>query len=166
MSLEWDRLKHYFLINAGLTTVGATLTKGLGERGPSLGSDFVVACVFMVGAFAAALGILSLLRSREYYRVTVFKKTLIEGQLGYHEKIAGGSGDHACLAIGTTRGMRENSRILAQSEDDLRRPYLQPGSLVFHSALVLGIVALLDVGCASYLVLRHAYYWVQALLSS
>lgn len=71
--------------------------------------DLVASAVFWVGLFAAALGILSIFRSREYDRVTLFKKAQLERLLGYDQPIQPDGGVHASLAIGTTRGMRKTS---------------------------------------------------------
>ena len=61
-----------------MTTIGASLLKVGSGRLDSLLMDLVASAVFWVGLFAAALGILSIFRSREYDRVTVFKKAQLE----------------------------------------------------------------------------------------
>lgn len=155
VSLGWDRLKHYFIVNAGLTTVGATLLKYNSDSRPSLALDLIVAAVFGVGCCAAVLGIMSIFRSREYYRATVFKKALLEQLLGYDQPISETAPAHLCLAIGTTRGMRRFSDVLKWTEQDLRTWRLQPGSLVFYSAIALALAGLIDVLCVAYLILRH-----------
>ena len=154
VNLGWDRLKHYFIVNAGLTTIGATLLRDRAGRGPAQVMDLVVAWVFVVGLCAAALGIISIFRSREYYRATIFKKAQLEHLLGYDQPLAPGGPEHACLAIGTTRGMRRFEEVLKWKERDLQSWRLKPGSLVFYLAITLGLVGFIDGLCGGYLVLR------------
>ncbi len=159
VNLQWDRLKHYFIVNAGLTSVGVTLLKGTSDTGGSVWMDVIVAAVFVVGMSAAALGIISLFRSREYYRMTVFKKTLIEHLLGYDQPLDGAAGDHACLAIGTTRGMRRGEEIRQWTESQIRQSRLQIGSLMFYAALALGLAGMIDLFCVGVLFWRNLGPW-------
>jgi hypothetical protein len=163
VSLSWDRLKHYFLVTAGLTTAGATLSNNFGGMHGSLPSDLMVATVFLVGACSAALGIMAVVRSREYYRMTVYKKTLIEHLLGYDQRIDQFTEPNACLSIGTTRGMRSLD-VLKWSEQDIRKAGPAIGSLVWYSSVALGLSGLVDLSWMSFLVLRHAIPFVISLL--
>lgn len=157
VSLSWDRLKHYFVVNAGLTTIGASLLKVGSGKAASVALDLVVSAVFWVGLFAAVLGIMSIFRSREYYRVTVFKKAQLEQLLGYDQPLQPDGPAHASLAISTTRGMRKASEVLGWTEGDLRALRLQPGSLVFYAAVALALTGMIDSLFAGYLLFRNVW---------
>jgi hypothetical protein len=152
VQLGWDRLKHYFLVNAGLTTVAATLLK-VGST-PSFGLDAMTAAVFFIGVVSAVLGILAVFRAREYYKVTVFKKTLLEHLLGYDQRIDGQNSELADLAIGTTRGQRRPLEILKWTTADVARPRLSLGSLQWFSCIGLGLAGLIDLVGMGYLIWR------------
>ncbi len=152
VSLNWDRLKHSFLVTAGLTGVGVTLlTAKTSEAHPSWAASLMAAGVFVAAGLSAVMGLVALLKSREYYRATVFKKTLIEHLLGYHGRVDQQVSDLASLALGTTDGMRKWETILQWNESDLKKERLRGGSVVFYSALLLGIFILIDALSLVYL---------------
>lgn len=147
VSLNWDRLKHSFLVTAGLTGVGVTLLDKAGDhKGWAL--NVTTAGVFIAAGLSAVAGAEALLKSREYYRSTVYKKALIEQLLGYDTAIEGQPSDLARLAVETTDGMRRRGTILAWTAADLKKDRIRPGSVVFYSALLLGLLVLIDGLCA------------------
>ena len=103
--------------------------------------------IFSAAGLSAVLGLISLLKSREYYRATVFKKALIEELLGYPEQLNGQQSPLANLSIETTEGMRQGKAILQWREADLRKDRVRPGSVVFYSAMLLGLFVLIDALC-------------------
>ena len=152
VNLNWDRLKHYFLLNAGLTSVAATLFGGmLTTDGISLGRGLVVGALFLIGFATAVMGVVSTIQSREYYRTTVFKKALLEQLLGYDRQVPGQESDLATLAVTTTRGMKRAQEILAWREQDIRAPQLRLGNLTSYSLVVLGLFGVGDLVCCGYI---------------
>ena len=155
VSFNWERLKHSFLVTAGLTGVGVTLLKSDSPDGQMTWAGSLISVgIFIAAGLSAVVGLVALLKSREYYRATVFKKTLIEELLGYHDQLKGQESPLANLSVGTTRGMREGKAILQWKERDLQKDRLRPGSVVFYSALLLGLFILIDALCSIYSIVK------------
>src|SRR5688572_24025540 len=112
VQLGWSRAQHFLVLSGGTLAAGAGLLKiGPAEALPSWTASLPVALVFLFGAAASVLGILAVRRGHRYYKTTVFKKTLLEEELGYTRPI-GGDDPVRNLAITTTRGMGEIREIL------------------------------------------------------
>jgi hypothetical protein len=76
--LNWDRSMYYITFNTGIVAVGAGLLK-LGDNGIV---NLFVAGIFILGCCSSVMGILAIRKGHQYYRRSVYKKTLIEDVLG------------------------------------------------------------------------------------
>src|SRR5580658_2300907 len=81
VKLNMERMIHYVVFNTALLSAATGLLKLAGD--PIL--DIFVALLFLIGVFTAWLGRRAVKRGHEYYRRTIYKKTLIEDLLGLHQ---------------------------------------------------------------------------------
>jgi hypothetical protein len=107
VKLNADRTIQYLTLSAIVLSAGVGLLR-VGTPGRS--TTFFVALIFFCGVFIALLGVMAVRRGHEYYRRTVYKKTLIENLLGLHNPVQNYSG--ATLAVTTTRGQGEVHEML------------------------------------------------------
>jgi hypothetical protein len=115
--LNWDRTAYHLTLSSGLIAIAAGLLK-LGTNSPV---NLAVAFVFFIGLCVSTVGIKSILKGHSYYRYTIFKKTLLEDQLGLNKPLEGYAAKPT-LAVGTTVGQNEHLQILNNTQDWLKRP--------------------------------------------
>ena len=85
VQLNGGRMQYYVVLNSGLVAVAT----GLLSTADSDSVRLLAAGIFFIGFVAAAIGISGIYKSREYYRATVFQKTLCEELLGLNQPIQG-----------------------------------------------------------------------------
>ena len=156
--LNWDRSMYYITFNTGIVAVGAGLLK-LGDNGIV---NLFVAGIFILGCCSSVMGILAIRKGHQYYRRSVYKKTLIEDVLGLAAPISQYSSTDANLSIGTTSGQARRTAILFQTEQFLSDGLLRRGRIVFYVAFFLGLLALMNLfgvvtAIGLYLIGRHPY---------
>jgi hypothetical protein len=115
--LNWDRTTYHLTLSSGLIAIAAGLLK-LGTASPV---NLAVAFVFFIGLCVSMVGIKAILKGHTYYRYTIFKKTLLEDQLGLTKPLEGYAAKPT-LAVGTTVGQNEHLQILNNTDDWLKRP--------------------------------------------
>ena len=108
------------------------------------------------------MGILAIRKGHQYYRRSVYKKTLIEDVLGLATPISQYSSPDANLTIGTTSGQASRTAILFQTDQYLSTGFLRRGRIVFYVAFFLGLLALTNLSgvvtaVGLYLIGRHPY---------
>jgi hypothetical protein len=118
VKLNNDRLLHLTVFNIAVLSAGAGLLK---VGGPRLGNLFV-ATIFIAGFCTSVIGARAVSTFHQYYRRTVYKKTVYEELLGLTEARELPNGVPADLAIGTTESHSERERILTQTEAWVCRP--------------------------------------------
>ena len=154
VKLNNDRKIHYLVFNAAIFSAGT----GLWKIGGARAIDAFVAVVFLVGVFAAYLGVTAVKRGHEYYRRTVYKKALIEELLGLHQPMR----DHpsATLAITTTRGHAEVVQMLNDPEAWLGTTAPHQGTITRASIMVLWWIGVANlVGfVVTFLGLLHRFF--------
>lgn len=128
VQLSWERTKFYLGLNMALLAAVATLLRIESD------SWIPLAGISLVGVFASWLGISTIRRGHEYYRRTIWKKTLIEEALGLNEKIPGAQADRGgTWAIATTKSQGDVQEILQDPEKWLARrirPRTVTGALI------------------------------------
>lgn len=123
VKLGWDRAK--FLLGLHTTLFGAVVVLLRSE-----GTHAVpLIALSLIGCGAAWVGVNIIDRGHHYYRRAVYKKTLLEDQLGLTRKVAGYRYREATLAIGTTNSQAQVQQILHCTELWLGRP-VQLGKVV------------------------------------
>lgn len=115
VKLAWDRAKFYVVLNSALVTATAGLLKA--EQACSL----PLMGVLIVGLLSSLMGRATIRRGHDYYRRTIYKKTLIEDQLGLHAKLPVNACENATLAISTTLGQGTVQEILQNTGNWLNR---------------------------------------------
>ena len=146
--LSSDRTRDYLVLNLALLTIATGLLRV--ENGRAV--DALVMLLFTGGAVVSILAAKAVKTGHEYYRRTIFKKTLIEEQLGLLHRV--GDSDHpdATLTIGTTAGMANIERILQD-----------PGSWI-SSPLRRGSISLFLMNFLRFLSVVNACGFVAALI--
>ena len=81
VKLNADRMIQYLTLSAVILSAGIGLLR-VGPPGRS--TTLFVAIIFFCGICVALLGAHAVWRGHEYYRRTIYKKTLIENLLGLH----------------------------------------------------------------------------------
>jgi len=140
VKLNNDRLLHLTVFNIALLSAGAGLVK---VGGPRLGS-LLVATIFLAGFCTSLIGARAVRTFHEYYRRTVYKKTVYEELLGLTQARELPNGGTADLAIGSTDSHGDRHQILTNTEQWVRRP-LGVFSVVGGFRLTLSILAVLHV---------------------
>jgi hypothetical protein len=139
VKLNAERMIQYLALSAAVLSAGVGLLK-FGPSGRS--TAFFVGIIFFCGALIAALGALAVRRGHEYYRRTIYRKTLIENLLGLHKPIP--NHPRATLAVITTRGQAEVNEILDHPDAWLgRRTPL--GTITTTAIVVFGLLALSNI---------------------
>jgi hypothetical protein len=106
--------------------------------------NWLVAAIFFAGFCTCLIGASAARTSHQYYRRTVYRKTVYEELLGLTQARELPNGGTADLAIGTTDSQAERHRILSQTEEWVRRP-LDKFSVVGGFRSTLGIMAVLHI---------------------
>lgn len=152
VNLNWERMKFYLSLNLILLGLGAGF---LNLQEPSRYNP-LIAAFFVAAMLCCILGVLAIQKSKRYYQLTIFKKTLVEDQLNLLERLRGYPSSLATLGLLTTDGMADAVSILQDTENWLTKRSARPGSVVFYVILLLATIALLDLGCACYVLFSHA----------
>jgi hypothetical protein len=139
VKLNSDRTRDYFAIDLGLIAA----TTGLFRLENGRAGTLLVMLLFLLGATTWWLAARAVVTGHRYYRQTVFKKTLIEEQLGLFGR--SGASDHrdVNLAIGTTPGMANIERIV-RDPDPWLKAKLTRGSITFFLMKVLKLLAFVN----------------------
>ncbi|MEX2300627.1 MAG: hypothetical protein WD733_06805 [Bryobacterales bacterium] len=140
VTLGWDRMKYYLVLNSAIVSIGT----GLLQLQVAWFFFILVAGVFAIGLAASFVGLRAIGKAHEYYRRAVFKKTLIEDVLGLGAKLKGYPHYNATLAIGTTEGQTSRYDILHDTDNWLGRP-LRRTSVVYSVALMLKFMAAVNI---------------------
>src|SRR6185503_1635913 len=138
--LNSDRTRDYFTINLGLIAATAGLFRLENGRAGTL----LVMLLFFVGAITSWLAARAVVTAHGYYRQTVFKKTLLEEQLGLFGKLSASDHRDANLAVGTTPGMANIERIL-RDPDSWLKAKLTRGSITSFLTRALRLLAFVNV---------------------
>jgi hypothetical protein len=140
VKLNNDRLLHLTVFNIAVLSAGAGLLKVGGSR---LG-NLLVASIFVAGFCTSLIGARAVRTLHEYYRRTIYRKTVYEELLGLAQSRELPAGGRADLSIGTTDSHAERHRILMDTENWVRRP-VGLGSVVGGFRMTLSILAALHV---------------------
>jgi hypothetical protein len=107
--LSWDRMQYYVVVSSGILAVAIGLVKDVKSAPAAL----LAAALFLVGVLTSIVGVYAILKGRDYYHETIFKKTVYEHVLGLNKAVAGVPNPEATLGIATTGGMKNSAEILA-----------------------------------------------------
>lgn len=155
VTLNNDRMFKHLAFNAAALSVGTGLLKNTGTV-----TNVFVCFLFAAGVMTSLLGIRAIKKGHQYYRRAIYKKTLIETQLGLLDPIDSSEPaigrlavdtnySGATLAIATTVGQSEVSEILQQPEAWINRP-LRRGTIVQASVAVLWLLLAANVIAAGF----------------
>jgi hypothetical protein len=112
VTLGWDRTKFFLLLNSGFIAAGIGLFKI--SEASALESTFL-ALYFLLSVAISAIGLDTVAIGKSYYREAVFKKTLVERELGLLKPIADletAHGQRATFSIAVTKGQQDFEKIL------------------------------------------------------
>jgi hypothetical protein len=151
VKLNADRTIQYLTLSALVLSAGVGLLR-IGSTGAS--TNFFVGLIFFSGIFIAVLGIQAIRRGREYYRNTIYKKTVIEDLLGLNNPVP--NHPRATLAVTTTRGQKEVPEML-RDPDAWMRKTRPPGAITGMAVFVLGLFAAIDVAGIVVLILQYLH---------
>ncbi len=113
--LGWERAKFFVGLHVALAGAAVALMRLEGQHPVPL------AVLSLAGMAAAWVGLCAICRGHRYYRWTVYKKTLLEDQLGLAELVPGHQHRAATLAIGTTGTQQTTSPILKDTDNWVKR---------------------------------------------
>lgn len=147
VQLSWERTKFYLGLNMALLAAVATLLRIESD------SWFPLIGISLVGVLASGLGISTIRNGHEYYRRTIWKKTLIEEALGLNRRILSTPADQGgTWAIATTKSQGNAQDILQDTDAWLARRMrlgTVTGKLVVLMRLFifLHVLVILFAGC-------------------
>jgi hypothetical protein len=108
VQLAWDRTKFFIVVNSGLIGAGV----GLFKIGDAATEIFLIP-FFLLSMVIAVFGLQTVAIGKNYYRESIFKKTLIENELGLLSSVEGlPDTERATLSIAVTDGQRNYRKIL------------------------------------------------------
>ncbi len=145
VSLGWDRAKYYVLFNSAIVSVGTGL---LTIQQPE-GIRLLVALLFVSGCVTCWIGASAVKTAHSYYRASIYKKTLIEQELGLGEALEGYSYIGANLSVATTKSQTERHEILHNTEEWMNRG-LRRGTVVYRVRAMLSLLLAVDIGGAGF----------------
>ena len=110
VELSWKRTKFYLGLNMALLAAVATLLR--------IDSDawWPLIGISATGVLVSGLGMSTIRTGHEYYRRTVWKKTLIENALGLNEPVDPQTDPSGSWAIATTATQEDTDSILKDKE--------------------------------------------------
>lgn len=151
VKLNADRTIQYLTLSAIVLSAGVGLLR-IGSTGAS--TNFFVGLIFLSGIGIALLGIQAIRRGREYYRNTIYKKTVIEDLLGLNKPVP--NHPHATLAVTTTRGQAEIFEMLRDPNAWMERTRTH-GTITGMAVSVLGLFAAIDIAGIVVLILQYLH---------
>ena len=140
VNLHWEQAKFYVGLNVGVLTIATGLFK-LGT--PVSHYSILVSVLFFIGIFTSLLGVFSIKQSKQYYHRTVYKKTLIERELGLLEYKSEYSESVIDLSVSPTSGMQEKANIL-KGDEYIKKDTLRPGTIKYYIAAILYMLSVLN----------------------
>ena len=115
VDLTWDRIRFYVGLHMALVAVTSTLLRIESEaRIPFLP-------IAVVGAVASFLRIHTIRKGHEYYRRSIYKRTLIAERLGFNQRLDEYPYELATLAVTPTESQAQSRDILLNTDKWLRR---------------------------------------------
>ena len=145
VNLNWDRTKFFLALIAGLIGAGVGLLR--------FASDSIPAATFLIFFFVLIFGITRLAdqairRGKEYTAEAIYKKTVVERELGLLNQIPGYPfDDKPNLSIAVTRGMANTTAILLKKKQKKApgHPLISSGSIVDRIRTLLKIMYVIEV---------------------
>ncbi len=141
--MGWNRQQYYLVFNSALTGLAATLL----SQGSTV-KQILAMLVFIAGIPACLLGRAAITKGHEYYRQSIYKKTLIEEELGLTKQLVGYTYAGANLIVATTSGMHSVTQILHDTEKWLARPE-RLNSIISYFRIFLLILLLINFAGAA-----------------
>lgn len=105
VQFNWRRVQFFIVASAGVLSVGSGIVGQISYLDRSAETRLLLMALFLSGFLVSLLGIQVLVKGRRYYHRTVFKKMLVEQQLGLNSRIGADSHPANTLALATTKGM-------------------------------------------------------------
>jgi hypothetical protein len=144
VNLNWDRTKFFIGLIAGLVGAGVGLLR--------FAADSLPAGTFLIFFFALTLAITrladqSLRKGKEYVAEAIYKKTVIERELGLLNNVPGFPfDDKPNLAIAVTRGMVDTTTIFLKRKQkkDPKYPMISSGSIVDRMRALLRVMYFIE----------------------
>lgn len=115
VKLTWDRTRFYVGLHMALVAVTSTLLRIESEARIS----FLLIAV--IGAAASFLGIHTIRKGHEYYRRSIYKRTLVAERLGFNQKLDEYPDELATLSVTSTESQAKTREILFETDKWLRR---------------------------------------------
>ena len=141
-----ERTKFYLGLNMALLAAVATLLRIDSESWwPLIG-------ISIVGLLVSGLGTSTIRMGHEYYRRTVWKKTLIENALGLNEPVGSQTDQYGTWAIATTATQEDTDAILRDKKAWMARK-IEPQKITWK------LIALMRVFIALHLVVIGFAAW-------
>jgi hypothetical protein len=144
VNLSWERTKFFLALVSGLIAAGVGLLR--------YSADNLPASFFLLAFFAMTLAVTRLARQvgergKEYTQEAVYKKTLIERELGLLKSLSGSDNPFANLSISVTGGMRDFEAVLSRKKQSNNpdRPLISRGSIVDRIRDVLTVMIIIEV---------------------
>ena len=147
VKLSWDRTRFFVGLNAVLVTAASALMRFI--DGPAI----LLVAIPIIGVVVCVLGIRTARNGHNYYRRSIYKKTLIEHQLGLTNQLTACGFSGATLSITSTPNQADSQEILNNTEDWLGRRIriLSNTGLVILLHRLLGLAYLLAFATGLYL---------------
>lgn len=131
-------MQYYLVFNGAITGLAASLLNP-----PGTSRQIFSALIFLIGIPACLIGRLAIAKTHEYYRYTIYRKTLIEEQLGLLRNLEQHRHPAANLSVATTAGMRDTHEILQNTDAWLARKHRR-WSVVWCFRLLLLALAVVN----------------------
>ena len=121
VKLSWDRTRFFVGLNTALVTAAAAVTRFW--TGPEL---WLVPISF-IGVVICLSGIRTIQNGHQYYRRSIYKKTLLEAELGLTSRLPAHDYSDATLSVSSTQSRASGCQEYLgehRSMDRPRNPYL------------------------------------------
>lgn len=145
--LSWERTKFYLGLNMALLAAVATLLRIDSDSWwPPIG-------VSIVGLLVSGLGVSTIRTGHNYYRRTVWKKTLIEDALGLNEPVGSQTDQYGTWAIATTASQEDTNAILQDKNTWIARK-IEPQKITWKLIALMRVFIVLHVVVIGFAVWR------------
>lgn len=139
VQLSWERTRFYLGLNMALLAAVATLLRITSDSWEPLVG------ISVIGLCASSLGISTIRKAHQYYRRTIWKKTVIEQALGLNETVSAQADQHETWAIATTASQADTDAILEDKDAWLGRK-LERRTITKKLILLMWLFIVLHLG--------------------
>lgn len=141
VDLNWQRVKYYCVLNIGIITIATGLLK-VNQKENDV--SFLVSMIFFIGVVTSFLGIYSIKKGNIYYHRTLYKKALIERELGLFNFISKHDELPIDISVSTTPGMDKEIKTIDMLKYSEKKKSPRSGTIKYNMILVLYLLSLLN----------------------